>query len=142
MSTGTSLVHPDTAKLTPDEQKKGIYHYTPPEVLAFNRGEDLNDEDMEIVRKFYGGVIPNITPHHGAHEVPAAPAVATPRRVEASPALAAPYGGAKRLVRKRVMQPGAVPLVDITKQLAANLSEDDAWAVLVTLAQRFDLEVE
>lgn len=142
MSTGTSLVHPDTAKLTPDEQKKGIYHYTPPEVLAFNRGEDLNDEDMEIVRKFYGGVIPNITAHHEAHEVPAAPATPTPRRVEASPALAAPYGGAKRLVRKRVMQPGAVPLVDITKQLAANLSEDDAWAVLVTLAQRFDLEVE
>ena len=62
MSTGTSLVHPDTAKLTPDAQKKGIYHYTPPEVLAFNNGESLNEQDLAIVRKFYGGVIPNITP--------------------------------------------------------------------------------
>lgn len=142
MSTGTALVHPDTAKLTPDEQKKGIYHYTPPEVLAFNNGERLTEADLEIVKKFYGGVIPNITPHDVPDAVSAAPANPAPRRVEASPALAAPYGGAKRLVRKRVMQPGATPLVDITKQLAANLSEDDAWAVLVTLAQRFDLEVE
>ncbi|UGV21576.1 hypothetical protein [Cronobacter phage EspYZU05] len=139
MSTGTALVHPDTAKLTPDEQKKGIYHYTPPEVLAFNNGERLTEDDLEIVKKFYGGVIPNLTPHDVPDAIPAAPA---PRRVEASPALAAPYGGAKRLVRKRTMQPAGTPLVDITKQLAANLSDDDAWAVLVTLAQRFDLEVE
>lgn len=142
MSTGTSLVHPDTAKLTPDEQKKGIYHYTPPEVLAFNRGEYLSHADTEIVRKFYGGTLPNITPGNPPDEVPASPAAPTPRRVEASPALAAPYGGGKRLVRKRTMQPAGTPLVDITKQLAANLSDDDAWAVLVTLAQRFNLEVE
>lgn len=142
MSTGTALVHPDTAKLTPDEQKKGIYHYTPPEVLAFNNGERLTEDDLEIVKKFYGGVIPNLTPHDVPDAVSPAPANPAPRRVEASPALAAPYGGAKRLVRRRTVQPEAVPLVDITKQLAANLSEDDAWSVLVTLAQRFDLEVE
>lgn len=141
MSTGTSLVHPDTAKLTPDAQKKGTYHYTPPEVLAFNNGESLNDDDLEIVRKFYGGVIPNITPDNGQHEVPAAPANPVPRRVESQPALAAPYGQRPtKLVKKRKAS-GATPL-DAAYVLSAALNDDDAYSLLCHLAGRFDLDME
>lgn len=141
MSTGTSLVHPDTAKLTPDAQKKGIYHYTPPEVLAFNNGESLTDEDLAIVRKFYGGVIPNITPDNGQHEVPAAPANPAPRRVESQPALAAPYGHRPtKLVKKRKAS-GATPL-DAAYVLAAALDDDAAYSLLCHLAGRFDLDME
>lgn len=141
MSTGTSLVHPDTAKLTPDAQKKGIYHYTPPEVLAFNNGESLTDEDLAIVRKFYGGVIPNITPDNGQHEVPAAPANPAPRRVESQPALAAPYGQRPtKLVKKRKAS-GATPL-DAAYVLAAALDDDAAYSLLCHLAGRFDLDME
>lgn len=141
MSTGTSLVHPDTAKLTPDAQKKGIYHYTPPEVLAFNNGESLTDEDLAIVRKFYGGVIPNITPDNGQHEVPAAPANPTPRRVESQPALAAPYGQRPtKLVKKRKAS-GATPL-DAAYVLVAALDDDAAYSLLCHLAGRFDLDME
>ena len=141
MSTGTSLVHPDTAKLTPDAQKKGIYHYTPPEVLAFNNGESLTDEDLAIVRKFYGGVIPNITPDNGQHEVPAAPANPAPRRVESQPALAAPYGQRPtKLVKKRKAS-GATPL-DAAYVLAAALDDDAAYSLLCHLAGRFDIDME
>ena len=141
MSTGTSLVHPDTAKLTPDAQKKGIYHYTPPEVLAFNNGESLTDEDLAIVRKFYGGVIPNITPDNGQHEVPAAPANPASRRVESQPALAAPYGQRPtKLVKKRKAS-GATPL-DAAYVLAAALNDDDAYSLLCHPAGRFDLDME
>ena len=141
MSTGTSLVHPDTAKLTPDAQKKGIYHYTPPEVLAFNNGESLTDEDLAIVRKFYGGVIPNITPDNGQHEVPAAPANPAPRRVESQPAFAAPYGQRPtKLVKKRKAS-GATPL-DAAYVLAAALDDDAAYSLLCHLAGRFDLDME
>lgn len=141
MSTGTALVHPDTAKLTPDAQKKGTYHYTPPEVLAFNNGESLNDDDLEIVRKFYGGVIPNITPGNGQHEVPAAPANPAPRRVESQPALAAPYGQRPtKLVKKRKAS-GATPL-DAAYVLSAALNDDDAYSLLCHLAGRFDLDME
>ena len=141
MSTGTSLVHPDTAKLTPDAQKKGIYHYTPPEVLAFNNGESLTDEDLAIVRKFYGGVIPNITPDNGQHEVPAAPANPAPRRVESQPALAAPYGQRPtKLVKKRKAS-GATPL-DAAYVLVAALDDDAAYSLLCHLAGRFDLDME
>ncbi|WBF78447.1 hypothetical protein [Cronobacter phage EspYZU13] len=135
MSTGTSLVHPDTAKLTPDEQKKGIYEYTPPEVIAYLRGERLSATDLELVTNFYGGTLPNLT----AAAAHAEPALAE-RKTTKPPAMAAPYG--RKLVAKRKVQPGGTPLVDITKMMAANLPDDDAWAVLVTLAQRFDLEVE
>lgn len=147
MSTGTALVHPDTAKLTPDAQKKGTYHYTPPEVLAFNNGESLNDDDLEIVRKFYGGVIPNITPGNGQNAVsPTATDTETfnyqpQRRVESQPALAAPYGQRPtKLVKKRKAS-GATPL-DAAYVLTAALNDDDAYSLLCHLAGRFDLDME
>lgn len=147
MSTGTALVHPDTAKLTPDAQKKGTYHYTPPEVLAFNNGESLNDDDLEIVRKFYGGVIPNITPSNAQNAV-SSTATDTEtfnyqpqRRVESQPALAAPYGQRPtKLVKKRKAS-GATPL-DAAYTLAAALDDNDAYSLLCHLAGRFDLDME
>lgn len=147
MSTGTSLVHPDTAKLTPDAQKKGIYHYTPPEVLAFNNGESLTDEDLAIVRKFYGGVIPNITPRDSQDAVSSTATDSETfnyqpqRRVESQPALAAPYGQRPtKLVKKRKAS-DATPL-DAAYVLAAALNDDDAYSLLCHLAGRFDLDIE
>lgn len=147
MSTGTSLVHPDTAKLTPDAQKKGIYHYTPPEVLAFNNGESLTDEDLAIVRKFYGGVIPNITPRDSQNAVSSTATDSETfnyqpqRRVESQPALAAPYGQRPtKLVKKRKAS-DATPL-DAAYVLAAALDDDDAYSLLCHLAGRFDLDIE
>lgn len=147
MSTGTALVHPDTAKLTPDAQKKGTYHYTPPEVLAFNNGESLNDDDLEIVRKFYGGVIPNITPGNAQNSVSSTATDSASlnyqpqRRVESQPALAAPYGQRPtKLVKKRKAS-GATPL-DAAYVLAAALDDDAAYSLLCHLAGRFDLDME
>lgn len=147
MSTGTALVHPDTAKLTPDAQKKGTYHYTPPEVLAFNNGESLNDEDLAIVRKFYGGVIPNITPGNAQNAVSSTATDTASfdyqpqRRVESQPALAAPYGQRPtKLVKKRKAS-GSTPL-DAAYVLAAALNDDDAYSLLCHLAGRFDLDME
>lgn len=53
MSQRTSLVHPSTAKLDPDNQAKGNYTYTSPLVLAYLRGEELNAEDMRAVVQHY-----------------------------------------------------------------------------------------
>lgn len=155
MSTGTALVHPDTAKLTPDAQKKGTYHYTPPEVLAFNNGESLSDGDLEIVRKFYGGVIPNITPGNGQNAVSSTATDSEiytrdkspsfdyqpQRRVEAQPALAAPYGQRPTKLVKKRKSSDATPL-DAAYVLAAALNDDDAYSLLCHLAGRFDLDIE
>ena len=147
MSTGTSLVHPDTAKLTPDAQKKGIYHYTPPEVLAFNNGESLTDEDLAIVRKFYGGVIPNITPRDSQDAVSSTATDSETfnyqpqRRVESQPALAAPYGQRPTKLVKKRKAADATPL-DAAYVLAAALNYDDAYSLLCHLAGRFDLDIE
>ena len=148
MSTGTSLVHPDTAKLTPDAQKKGIYHYTPPEVLAFNNGESLADEDLAIVRKFYGGVIPNITPRDSQDAVSSTATdyetfnYQPQRRVESQPALAAPYGQQpKKLVKKKVDVTRPTPL-DAAYILADSLYDDEAYSLLCQLAARFNFDIE
>ncbi|QYW05806.1 hypothetical protein [Vibrio phage vB_VpaP_G1] len=47
--TGTALVHPSTAKLPPDAQAKGVYHYTSPEELAARNAAPsaLADENMQ-----------------------------------------------------------------------------------------------
>lgn len=148
MSTGTSLVHPDTAKLTPDAQKKGIYHYTPPEVLAFNNGESLNEQDLAIVRKFYGGVIPNITPRDSQDAVSSTATDSETfnyqpqRRVESQPALAAPYGQQpKKLVKKKVDVTRPTPL-DAAYILADSLYDDEAYSLLCQLAARFNFDIE
>lgn len=139
MSTGTSLVHPDTAKLTPEEQKKGIYHYTPPEVLAYLNGENLTDEDLAIVEKHYG-YLP---------DRPSARQVERP--VTQPPELAAPYGGQpahtestpRRLVKKKPPEAvQAATMLDVALLASGALPNDAAWVLLSNLAKRFDLEIE
>lgn len=145
MTTGTALVHPDTAKLTPDAQKKGTYHYTPPEVLGYNRGEALSDEDLRIVRQYYGGVLPVQPSKEALERVLNEPSggfdYQPQRRVESQPALAAPYGQRPtKLVKKRKAS-GATPL-DAAYTLAAALDDNDAYSLLCHLAGRFDLDIE
>lgn len=139
MSTGTSLVHPDTAKLTPDEQKKGTYHYTPPEVLAYLNGETLTDEDLAIVEKHYG-YLPD---RPGARQME--------RPVSKPPELATPYGGQqthsesvpRRLVKKKPPEAvQAATMLDVALLASGALPNDAAWVLLSNLAQRFDLEIE
>lgn len=139
MSTGTSLVHPDTAKLTPDEQKKGIYQYTPPEVLAYFNHEPMTDEDYGIVQKHFG-YLPD-RPSKGAVERP----VTQPSE------LAAPYGGQqtnpestpRRLVKKKPSDAvQAATMLDVALLASGALNNDAAWALLANLAKRFDLEIE
>lgn len=139
----TALVHPNTAKLTPEEQQKGVYVFTPPEVLAYINGESLNETDLELVRSYYGGKLPNNAPPDVQHEIPSAPAVASgfdyqpQRKAELSPAIAAPFG--KKLVKKK--QSGATPL-DAAYVLVAALDDDAAYSLLCHLAGRFDLSIE
>lgn len=49
----TSLVHPSTSKLGPEDQAKGVYVYTPPLVLAYMNGEQLSSADMFEVREHF-----------------------------------------------------------------------------------------
>ena len=139
MSTGTSLVHPDTAKLTPEEQKKGIYQYTPPEVLAYFNGEDMTDEDLEIVRKHFG-YIP---------DRPSARQVVSPVAQHPEPAPA--HGGQpahpesvpRRLVKKKPADAvQAATMLDVALLASGALPNDAAWVLLSNLAKRFDLEIE
>ena len=139
MSTGTSLVHPDTAKLTPEEQKKGIYHYTPPEVLAYLNGENLTDEDLAIVEKHYG-YLP---------DRPSARQVVSPVAQHSEPAPA--HGGQpaypestpRRLVKKKPSDAvQAATMLDVALLASGALNNDAAWALLANLAKRFDLEIE
>lgn len=144
MSTGTSLVHPDTAKLTPEEQKKGIYQYTPPEVLAYFNREKLSDEDLDIVHAHFG-YLPDI-PQPLASPVASNPEPAAPaqRRVQSPEAIAAPYGStpARRLVKKQPEAVQQATILDVAILMAGVLPNDAAWALLSNLAKRFDLEIE
>lgn len=141
-----ALVHPDTAKLPPSEQKKGVYEFTPFEVRAYLRGEELSPEDRAIVREFYqtiGEKMPADYPPHHVESEPALADVPTPRRVEASPAMAVPYGG-KRVIKKPapVFNSPLASLREIAELSVTSLPDAEAYALLVKLATRFNMEIE
>lgn len=151
-----ALVHPDTAKLPPSEQKKGIYEFTPFEVRAYLRGEELDAEDQIVVRDFYqsiGASVPDFNPAQPApdnvagvrfeRDGPALADVPTPRRVEASPAMAVPYGG-KRVIKKPapVFNSPLASLREIAELSVTSLPDAEAYALLVKLATRFNMEIE
>lgn len=138
MTTGTALVHPSTAKLTPEEQAKGNYVYTPPEVLAYNNGESLDDDDMRVVLAHYGGQLPAAKPEVFTRDTPPR---FDERRVTSQPAIAAPYGKPTKLVAKKKAQSGATPL-DAAYVLVAALDDNAAYSLLCHLAGRFDLDME
>lgn len=133
MSTGTALVHPSTAKLTPDAQAKGNYHYTPPEVLGYNRGEALSDEDLRIVRQYYGGVLP-VQPSKEALE-----------RVRNEPSGGfdyQPQTAPRRVLTKKRAEPARPTPLDAAYTLADSLDDDAAYSLLCRLAGRFNFDIE
>lgn len=142
--TRTALVHPDTAKLGPDEQKKGTYVYTPFEVAAYLRGEELSPEDEDIVRNHYaslGQPVPSNTPQ-------TKPALAE-RSTGMPAAFAAPYGQDKptgKLLRKKEVVPAfndpLNSLREIANLAASSLPDKEAYALLCKLADRFDMFIE
>lgn len=131
MSTGTALVHPSTAKLTPEEQAKGNYHYTPPEVLGYNRGEALSDEDLRIVRQYYNGSLPA---RACDMQQPAVPAL--------DPFDYQPQTAPRRVLTKKRAEPARPTPLDAAYTLADSLDDDAAYSLLCRLAGRFNFDIE
>lgn len=117
----TALVHPSTAKLTPEEQRTGTYTYTSPEEYAVRNAQPVVDT----------------------------------RRMEA--ALAAPYGvsltqeveramaqAPKRIIRKPAptFNDPLQAIRDVAHIAATSLPDKEAYNLLVTLANRFGMEIE
>lgn len=141
-----ALVHPDTAKLPPSEQKKGIYEFTPFEVGAYLRGEEMSAEDLTIVREFYkniGETMPSEYPPKYVERQPAIADVPTPRRMEMPPAMEAAYGG-KRVIKKTapVFNSPLASLREIAELSVSSLPDAEAYALLFKLAARFDMIIE
>ncbi|APU00344.1 hypothetical protein fHeYen301_11 [Yersinia phage fHe-Yen3-01] len=149
-----ALVHSQTPNAKPEDQKKGTYQITPFEVQAWLRGESLNTKDYAIVHAFYaalgqtppdqnkepfysnkgGGVQtePALTGHTG-HAETTAVVDAAKRRINTP----------KRLVKPAPTFTGPLEsLRQIAKLSVATLPDNDAWEVLVSLAKRFNLEIE
>lgn len=126
----TSLVHPSTSKLGPEDQAKGVYVYTPPLVLAYMNGEHLSSADMFEVREHFesqGLALPVIErmPETGPALADVFPdnvagcqrtADEIPRTASMSPAFAAPYG--KKVVRKAGKSPDPTPY-DVMEHIVA-----------------------
>lgn len=137
MGTGTALVNARTPKAVPDEQFQGHYEYTPPEVVAYLRGEQLSTEERAVVNNFYGGNPPlvghNVAPQSPEH-YPQAMAKA---------ALAGQQVKPTRLRSKGSKVQAAPPeLEEIAVMLSDALNNDSAWVLLTHLAERFELELE
>lgn len=136
MSTGTALVNARTPKAVPDEQFQGNYQYTPPEVQAYLRGEQLDEADLQLVKQFYGGALPL-----RGHTVTSQ----TPENYPQVAAKAAMVGESPKptRLRSKIRARSARPdLETLVLQFTDVLPEDSAWVVLKHLAERFDLEVE
>lgn len=136
MGTGTALVNARTPKAVPDEQFQGHYVYTPPEVVAYQRGEELTEAEMTLVRNYFGGALPmrghNVAPQ-SAEDYPAAAAKA---------ALAGQQLKPTRLRSKGAKVQATPELEDIAVMLSDALNNDSAWVLLTHLAERFELELE
>ncbi|CCI88405.1 hypothetical protein BN110_024 [Yersinia phage phiR8-01] len=128
----TALVHPRTARLTPEEQAKGNYEYISPEELQAMRESkpalaDQNQVCWACIEK------------DDRFEHTCKPE----RSTTMPPAMAAPYG--KKLVSKAKPAPqvGTSHTVQhAVFDLLAVLPDERAYAVLAHLANRFDMEFE
>lgn len=145
----TALVHPETAKLTPDEQKRGTYLFTPPEVLAYQQGADLNDADLAIVHKFYADTLPpqQVMQYAQAQGEAALAEVNTVSRTGTVHGVTRHSigGGIQNLPRKLVKKKAPAPELDVVgavRTLVASLSDEQAWPILVDIAKRHHLEIE
>lgn len=134
----TALVNARTPNAVPDEQFQGNYQYTPPEVQAYLRGEELDEVDLSLVRGFYGGALPL-----RGHAV-------TPQSPEQYPQAAAQAALAGQPVkptrlRSKKVETQAVhddTLEDVAVMLSDCLTNGSAWVLLKHLAERFELEME
>lgn len=129
MSTGTALVHPSTAKLTPDAQAKGTYVYTPPEVLGYLNGDILSDADMAIVTKFFNGNPPALQ-------------AAQPDPVEAFNYQPQVTPAKRRVLTKKKVDITRPTPLDAAYTLADALDDDAAYSLLCRLASRFNFDFE
>lgn len=130
MSTGTALVHPSTAKLTPAAQAKGTYVYTPPEVLGYLNGDTLSDVDMAIVTKFFNGNPPALQTKQPD------PVESFNYQPQVTPAQR------RVLTKKRVDADNRPTPLDAAYTLADALDDDAAYSLLCRLASRFDFDIE
>ncbi|CCI88848.2 hypothetical protein BN109_009 [Yersinia phage phi80-18] len=159
-----ALVHSQTPNAKPEDQKKGTYQITPFEVQAWLRGESLNTKDYALVHAFYAalGQTPpdqNKEPFYsnkgGGVQTEPALTGQTGDVVESSKEELTGWGsavsGATQYVGtapKRLVKPASVftgpleSLRQIAKLSVATLPDNDAWEVLVSLAKRFNLEIE
>lgn len=137
MATGTALVNARTPNAVPNDQFQGRYVYTPPEVVAYQRGEELTEAEMSLVRNYFGGALPlrghTVSPQ-SPEDYPAATAKA---------ALAGQQLKPTRLRSKNSKVQAAPPeLEEIAVMLSDALNNDSAWVLLTHLAERFELELE
>lgn len=133
---GASLVHPETAKLPPDSQKKGVYDFTPFEVHAYLRGEEISDSDMVQVIKYY---------EQQGFKLPVRPLVNKPALADQYVGQEAVVAPAKRLVKKQAAPVYNSPLkalVTIAEAAVTSLPDAEAYKLLQILATRFELEIE
>lgn len=143
-----ALVHPRTQDLGPDEQAKGVYEYTPPEVLAYLNGEVLNEADLGLVTAYY---------QQRRESIPFPPKPAIAEVVDSnkgggsgrSDAVGHTYQVQYGKETKRVLRQPAPTFNDplqalrnIANASVASLPDADAYEILVSLAARFKFDIE
>lgn len=110
----TALVHPATAKLTPEEQRTGTYEYTSPEDYAVRNAQAVVDTSR----------------------LEAALAAPYGNATQSAPA--------KKIIRKPAptFNDPLQALRDVAHIATTSLPDADAYTLLVRLANRFGMEIE
>lgn len=126
----TALVHPATAKLTPEEQRTGTYEYTSPEDYAVRNAQAVVDTShieaalaAPLIKTLeYGGTV-------------------TGGPISGGPAL---QTIPKRIIRKPAptFNDPLQALRDVANIAATSLPDGEAYNLLVQLANRFGMEIE
>lgn len=138
----TALVNARTPNAVPEEQFQGTYQFTPPEVLAYLRGEQLSAADLALVDNHFNGERPVV-----AHSI----ASKSPEDYPQAMAKAALAGQTVKLTQRRlVAKRTAGTDTPSPDTLAASFvsdfiqlcNDDLAYSYLQTLAKRFEMEIE
>lgn len=142
MSTGTALVNARTPNAVPGDQERGVYEYTPPEVIAYQRGEQLSGTDLQIVRNYFGGTLPAVN----SHVAPQSPEHYPQAVAQSALAGQSVKPTQRRLVAKRVAGSPAPSHGTLTAEFVSSYvqlcPDEQAHGLLELLAKRFDLEIE
>lgn len=126
----TALVHPATAKLTPEEQRTGTYEYTSPEDYAVRNAQAVVDTsriEAALAAPYgktleYGGTV-------------------TGGPISGGPSL---QNIPKKIIRKPAptFNDPLQALRDVAHIATTSLPDADAYTLLVRLANRFGMEIE